>query len=338
MISLNRRDIDRLIVSVVIAVLIHLFLFFVLPLIVRLRAEELPAYSGPVFVNLEETPSLGKTVVKEVKKKKTLEKTPIVKRVVKKAPVKVPVERGAKKLVSKEVEKESMPAVKKMPGEIANAMQPTPGITPPRAATAGKEVPLPYSGEQKESMAPKTRLNSKPAFPQSGNVYNNENPMESVGTNEKSGGKSENLTLSKSIYSRLDKLLKEKKTEGAPGGNRGEIANSKQGNQVSSETGEQTYFGPNIQWEEPSQRRIPISMPFPRVPKWVERQGLTLKVTVSFELLPEGIVRSLKIIDSSGYSDVDSAVVEALRHWRFEAISGTKVVRGKITYIIKPKG
>ena len=37
-------------------------------------------------------------------------------------------------------------------------------------------------------------------------------------------------------------------------------------------------------------------------------------VTVAFQLSPQGFVSNVQIIESSGYADVDTAVLEAVRH------------------------
>jgi TonB family protein len=61
---------------------------------------------------------------------------------------------------------------------------------------------------------------------------------------------------------------------------------------------------------------------------------LTLFATVSFSLAPEGIVSSVRVERSSGYSDVDAAVTEAIRRWRFSAAKGARVLKGKVPYTI----
>ena len=78
-------------------------------------------------------------------------------------------------------------------------------------------------------------------------------------------------------------------------------------------------------------------MPKPSIPKWVSREGVKLTIVIAFTLLPEGIISNIDVEKSSGYSDVDAAVTEALRRWRFEAVRGEKVVTGRITYVIKPE-
>ncbi len=78
-------------------------------------------------------------------------------------------------------------------------------------------------------------------------------------------------------------------------------------------------------------------MVLPRIPQWVSEQGLQLKVVVAFVLTPQGILSSVHLEESSGYSDVDSAVLEAVRKWKFKAVRSNRLVRGRLPYKIIPK-
>jgi TonB family protein len=89
----------------------------------------------------------------------------------------------------------------------------------------------------------------------------------------------------------------------------------------------------SIQWED-SKNRKPVSMPLPVVPDWVAKQGVRLSVGTVFTLTPQGFLTGIKVEKSSGYMDVDAAVMDALRKWKFEAVGGGKNVKGRITYII----
>ena len=71
----------------------------------------------------------------------------------------------------------------------------------------------------------------------------------------------------------------------------------------------------------------------PELPDWVGKEGLRLKLLVSFVLTPEGLLTSIRE-EESAYTDVAASVAEALRKWRFSPAEGAKNVRGKITYTI----
>lgn len=93
-----------------------------------------------------------------------------------------------------------------------------------------------------------------------------------------------------------------------------------------------------ILWDDPSQGREPTYTPRPQIPAWVSEQGLSLQVVVSFELAPQGVLRDVKVEQSSGYSDVDAAVLEALRRWKFRPVSSDRTVTGRLPYTIIPGG
>jgi TonB family protein len=69
----------------------------------------------------------------------------------------------------------------------------------------------------------------------------------------------------------------------------------------------------------------------------VADQGLALSVAVSFAVAPDGVVAQARVTRSSGYSDVDAAVLEAVRRWRFRAAETKRTVRGSIPYTIRAR-
>jgi len=95
----------------------------------------------------------------------------------------------------------------------------------------------------------------------------------------------------------------------------------------------------NVVWEKPDANagRTLRSTPLPWIPSWVGAQGLTLSVTVGFTLQPDGVMAAVTLEQSSGYADVDSAVIDAIRRWRFNAAKVTTSVRGIIPYVIKTR-
>jgi TonB family protein len=92
-------------------------------------------------------------------------------------------------------------------------------------------------------------------------------------------------------------------------------------------------------WDQPdaNKGRVLVSRVDPKLPSWVGKQGLRLSVIVSFVLLPDGVVSIAFRERSSGYADVDSAIIEAIRRWRFSAAKGAGPVTGLIPYVINPR-
>jgi TonB family protein len=83
--------------------------------------------------------------------------------------------------------------------------------------------------------------------------------------------------------------------------------------------------------------RTVVSSVKPVVPAWVNQQGLTMTIVVTFTLQPDGLISAASPTRSTGYADVDAKVVEAIRRWRFTQASGGGSVQGVITYIINPR-
>ena len=98
--------------------------------------------------------------------------------------------------------------------------------------------------------------------------------------------------------------------------------------------------GYQVVWDQPEAstgRELLKPVQQPKMPPWVSSQGLTLSVTVAFTLMPDGLIGAVAVDRSSGYPQVDSAVLDAIRHWRFTAAKGTVLVKGVIPYVVKPR-
>jgi TonB family protein len=103
-------------------------------------------------------------------------------------------------------------------------------------------------------------------------------------------------------------------------------------------TGGSGSGGYRVVWDQAGTgRRLVEPVVQPKIPAWVSTQGLTLSVTVDFTLMPDGLIGAVALKQSSGYADVDSAVLDAIRRWRFTAAKGTVLVKGVIPYVVKPR-
>jgi TonB family protein len=83
--------------------------------------------------------------------------------------------------------------------------------------------------------------------------------------------------------------------------------------------------------------RTLVSTSAPNIPPWVSAQGLTLKVSVSFTVLADGVIGGTVIQQSSGYADVDASVIDAIRRWRFTPADGAAPAKGIIPYVIRAR-
>jgi len=97
--------------------------------------------------------------------------------------------------------------------------------------------------------------------------------------------------------------------------------------------------GYRVQWDQPEagQARKLLASPQPKIPLWVSKEGLSLTVLIAFTLTPDGILRDVNIEGSSGYNEVDAAVSEAIRHWRFSADPSARSIHGMIPYLIRAR-
>lgn len=95
---------------------------------------------------------------------------------------------------------------------------------------------------------------------------------------------------------------------------------------------------PVISWEDAGVQRLLLSGgPPPDIPQWVKREGIDLKVVVSFSVTAGGQTTLVSTALSSGYTDVDSAVLDSVRKMKFNPVPGTELARGSVSYIIRTK-
>lgn len=65
----------------------------------------------------------------------------------------------------------------------------------------------------------------------------------------------------------------------------------------------------------PAPRAVRTPAPeYPEEARWERRTGLA---TLGFRLESDGSVAEIRLLHSSGHRDLDTAAMDALRHWRF---------------------
>ena len=95
---------------------------------------------------------------------------------------------------------------------------------------------------------------------------------------------------------------------------------------------------PLITWASAGQQRKLLSpAPPPDIPQWVKREGIDLKVIVTFDVTPEGQTTGVFTAQSSGYPDVDAAVLDSVRKMKFNPAPGAGISRGTVNYIIRTR-
>jgi TonB family protein len=88
----------------------------------------------------------------------------------------------------------------------------------------------------------------------------------------------------------------------------------------------------------PGKDRPPVFVVRPEIPDWVNAKGGVLTVVVSFTVSPNGMASGAHITSSSGFRDMDSAVVEAVMMWHFSSDPSAGAVSSTIRYVVKGRG
>ena len=97
----------------------------------------------------------------------------------------------------------------------------------------------------------------------------------------------------------------------------------------------------SVEMVNKSHRAKPAIRIRPELPRWVEDEQKKLVVVFSFILDANGRITYLNLDKSSGYQDVDTAIAQALmprdgNGWQFSRPAGDERVMGKLTYRIHP--
>jgi TonB family protein len=125
---------------------------------------------------------------------------------------------------------------------------------------------------------------------------------------------------------------------GAQAGAAASAPGARAGGQAGAGQGDTSREGISIVFDDPTRGREPTYTPLPVIPKWVSDAGLRLTLDISFALTPQGVLDKVKIEKSCGYSDVDWAVLVAVRRWKFKpAPAGAGSIQGTVGYLILPR-
>jgi TonB family protein len=294
----GQSDKERFLMSIVLAVVVHSVLFVGLHFILNIKLEAMPEYPGPIYVEIGTAfdQEYEKEEVIPEEDKSTRETATKERQDIQKEDTREREDDSSTAIVERNDAVETIPDTRETePEEVYTENE--------EAEERATEQPI------RETPAPASTPTPTPYDP----------------------------ALEEENLAELDKIL-EGSTSGENGTSTGE------GTSDDHSTGDTTQpeedvpavaegGGSVIEWEDNANRN-PLAQYKPDIPGWVSQQGLRLRVKVSFLLTPDGFLTSLRIKESSGYTDVDSAILEALRKWRFPPVSGTKNVYGEITYYI----
>lgn len=306
------RERERIAVSFLIALSIHLLLFLVLQLVVRFEESRIRDYSGPLLVQIESE------VVPTIRSKPAEEKQR--ERVTVQSPAQYREQPAAAEIRPEIVEPERSvdSSLYDRPLPEWSPVKP-PGEVIPEITAPVETVPsLPRPPEETEEVVPSPPPPSPAIKPLPADEYS---PLVEL--------------------DRLDRALAERQVDDSNSSEPTAEIPAGESRPVDGESARQPAdpdeSGFVIEWEDPAAGREAVTMVLPRIPQWVSEKGLQLKVVVAFVLTPQGILSSVHLEESSGWSDVDSAVLEAVRKWKFKAVKSNRLVRGRLPYKIISK-
>jgi TonB family protein len=317
---------QRLTFSILLAILFHAAVLLLLQLFLKLAPERMPEYSGPMFVTLEESPeSPVLERVQEPQAQPRVEPAPQPA-----AQTEQPRTQAATRVEqpSAAVQPQAQPRTTPAPAqpqprtETQPAPQPGTRTEPLRQPQGSRQV---VPAEPLGTLPPVASEETTPYQPQTfSQPLQEQGPILAAPSREQA---------SRLDTSRLDSAIAQADTGGTvvpQTGPNGASTGPAGAAQTSVE-------GFQIEWQNPSEGRLVLQSGQPEIPGWVSEQGLRLQVAVSFVLKPSGYLSDIRIARSSGYSDVDTAVVSALRRFRFSASPGAPDVHGEVTYRIIPR-
>lgn len=305
----SRKDTERLATGLGVAMGVHILVFLIFSFVKWDSSVPQAGLSGPVYVTLNST----ELDTKEKLSASKTESKPEMKAQQQEAP-------------KKEITKTAPPTIK----QTVNPPVIKQPDKPPVKSDAQKldkiqraETPVTQPEVQKQQVPQDSeKYATGEKKPITGEDADQQTPMSGILESDK--------------LSQLEKVLNQGKEVN---GYSGKTNNNRHGTSSSgTDTGTSSIDGVGpVQWEDPSQsaRKI-ISRVNPDIPDWVGKQGITLKAIFSFAVTPEGYLTNIKLVKSSGYTDVDQAIATALAHYQFEPTSSTRLAKASVPYMIQP--
>jgi len=312
---------ERLVVSVFLAILVHFILLLVLQLALKIERTRIPEYTGPLYVTLGETPEVA-PVIEKAEEPRQLPR----------------MEREQPRVEQSSTEQARGSAASSLP-----LLRPVP--TPETQPAARSHSPLTFLGEAQKPSGDKHLLppdstgdENPPAQTrnQQPTVAAQQAPVTQENVVKPMDEPDQPLILGDEIQN-LEKIIGQPGQPDAPNGTREAEPVTLPSTETQSASA-QKGRDYDIQWEDSSPGRDPTQKPKPRIPDSAKREGRDLQVVVSFELTAQGVLRDIRVVKGSGNTEMDTAVQDALRLWKFPPIAPTtRTVKGRITYWIIPR-
>ncbi len=307
--NFDRKDRERLILSTALALAFMAAVFAIFGAL-DLFYIEIPEYSGPIYVSLGEA-------------EEERDQEP--------AAEEAPAERAQPETRTEPVPERA----------AERSAEPSPEAAAPRTDTAPPEEP-PETDEETpvgpgtfEQTGPEGRLDRvEERIPevQRQEITPRTGGDEGTAPGTEEADESEARIFEEEDLSSLDETLAQAETGDTDGAIDGQ-ENGEENGEAERSIG--TPENP-VTLDELKARRRPINLEEPQIDPELAR-GLpeTLNIQISFKLLPSGSVTDLQIMPSSGKTEIDNAVLEAIRKWRFERVQDSAgSVRVRVLYTI----
>ncbi len=314
----NLEDKKRFAYSLGISVAIHIVLIIFLG-IWSLKIPSSPELPSPVLVTLEPSEAVSEAPpAKEEDKpaeKERAEAQPVVKKTEK---IAAPRRSASLSSVSSPKSTPSEPAPVPYAEEEAPVNQA--GVS---SGTEGETVSTVTSGENKPLPKPK---GSRIVF--ADETGETEKQEASLGKKDDKSGN----VVSGSEIDELASLL-----DSAPENTSGTVTDNTESSSSREQNDSLVPDNVSLSLEDSSSDRRPLSRLDLNIPKDIlSRMDKDSSITVVFTLSPEGLIMPQSVIHSSVDAEVETLVLEALRHWSFSPDPGTdKNVTGQITIEFK---
>jgi len=329
----NRK---RLMISIVLALGIHGIIFFVLNYFLPPQLGPEDVYTGPVIVTID----LPKPPPAKIEKRTERIESPVKERIPPQQPPKP--EKQEKEIVKQQKGPPAVSEEKEIPKEISRMVPVQPSRpSPPASRIVEEKTRVEEESEiSEEQFAPWFEEQSKRTLEVPKKISPEELAKRHLADIEK--GKTAGEVFKPEVVLEEEKPLVDiEKFESAYGESGSpEGAESEGGKLPGKGEVSGAFVGKysEISWENPtSGRKLLSEIPEPDIPEWVKKRGFDLKVVIRFSVSPKGTVSSTEVKVSSGYSDVDASVVDAVRKLRFTPVKEPGEEWGEIEFLIKTR-
>jgi TonB family protein len=317
----------RFALATALALLFHAAVFLAVQYLLPLRIETLPEYGGPITVTIGENEAAAAPA----------------------APAEV--DAGVPNPPARSETR---------PPEAPRAEAGSPSVTaaaakPPRPVVESREVPKTFEPVLSERPLKIKPLPDKPPLvklPPMEESADNPLPFEPKTTVAESPSsinitKNNEAPAKTKLVASADSSPSAKVKGGSKGSSQSESESGKsatgekqrgQGEASSTDGAGASPAGSPLTWEiDGPQREIFKAATLPKIPNWVYEAAIDLTVIVTFEVTPEGQTTGILTAKSSGYADVDAAVLDEVRKMVFYPAPGAGISRGTVNYIIDTK-